>query len=143
VSLTDAQTKFLESNHSAAMITVAPDGTAKAARIGVGFADGKLWSSGTRDRVRTKRLRDDPRSTLFVFDNAFSFLTLETTVTILDGPDSAEQSLRFFRQIQGKPSGPLSWFGGELEEDAFLDAMRDEGRIIYEFEVNRAYGLHG
>jgi hypothetical protein len=31
---------------------------------------------------------------------------------------------------------------GELEEEAFVQAMVDEQRLIYEFEVQRTYGLY-
>ena len=142
MKLTDSEVTFLEKNHSAAMVTVNSDGIAKVARVGVALIDGKLWSSGTADRVRTKRLRSDPRCTLYVHDNIFSFLALETTVTILDGPDAAELNLRLFRVMQGKPTGPLSWFGGEYEEEAFLAHMQSEQRLIYEFEPHHTYGLH-
>ncbi len=142
MSLSDRDIEFLQDHHSAAMITVTPAGVAKAARVGVAVVDGKLWSSGTADRVRTKRLGKDPRSTLFVFDQGFAWLTLETTVTILDGPDVPQQTLRMMRQVQGKPTGTLSWFGGDLSEDDFLRTMVDEGRVIYEFDVHRAYGMH-
>jgi hypothetical protein len=142
MKLTDPELAFLQKNHSAAMITMSPDGVPKVARVGVALIDGKLWSSGTADRIRTKRLRSDPRCTLYVHDNIFSFLALETTVTILDGPDAAAQSLRLFRVMQGKPTGPLSWFGGELEEPDFLAHMESEQRLIYEFEPHHTYGLH-
>lgn len=142
MKLTDSELGFLEKNHSAAMITVTADGIPKVARVGVALIDGKLWSSGTDDRVRTKRLRSDPRCTLYVHDNAFGFLALESTVTILDGPDAPELSLRLFRVMQAKPAGPLSWFGGEFEEDDFLARMRAEQRLIYEFEPHHTYGLH-
>jgi hypothetical protein len=124
------------------MITVGRDGTPKAARVGVALVDGKLWSSGTADRVRTGRLRRDPRCTLFVYDTGYAWLALETSVTILDGPDAAERSLRLFRVMQDRRTGPLSWFGGEVAEDDFLRAMVDEGRLVYEFEVHHTYGLH-
>ena len=142
MKLTDSEVAFLEKNHSAAMVTVNADGIAKVVRVGVALIDGKLWSSGTADRVRTKRLRSDPRCTLYVHDNAFGFLVLETTVTILDGPDAAALNLRLFRVMQGKPTGPLSWFGGEYEEDDFLAHMQTEQRLIYEFEPHHTYGLH-
>ncbi|MDP9075661.1 MAG: pyridoxamine 5'-phosphate oxidase family protein [Actinomycetota bacterium] len=143
MSLSERDIRFLEANHSAAMITVAADGLAKAARVGVALVDGKLWSSGTQDRVRTKRLRRDPRCTLFVFDPGFAWLSLETSVTILDRPDAAHLNLRLFRHMQDKASGPLQWFGGELSEDEFLRTMADQGRLIYEFEVHKSYGLVG
>jgi hypothetical protein len=138
----DRDLEFLKNHHTAAMITVGTDGLAKAARVGVALVDGKLWSSGTQGRVRTERLRHDPRSTLFVFDTGFAYLTLETTVTILDGPDSPAQNLKLIRQMQGRPTGPLTWFGGELTEEQFLQTMVDEQRLIYEFEIHRSYGLH-
>jgi hypothetical protein len=140
--LSERDIEFLEHNHSAAMITIARNGTPKVARVGVALMGDVLWASGTSDRVRTKRLRRDARCTLFVFDPAFAWLALETTVTILDGPDAPQQSLRLFRFMQDRPDGPLSWFGGELDEAQFLQAMVDEGRLIYEFAVHRAYGLH-
>ena len=142
MKLTDSELAFLQKNTSAAMVTVNSDGIAKVARVGVALIDGKLWSSGTADRVRTRRLRRDPRCTLYVHDNAFGFLALESTVTILDGPDAAALSLRLFRVMQGKPTGPLSWFGGEFEEDEFLAHMQAEQRLIYEFEPHHTYGLH-
>ncbi len=142
MNLTEPEIKFLSANHSAAMITVGPNGIAKVARVGVALIDGKLWSSGTQDRVRTKRLRQDPRCTLYVHDNAFGFLAIESTVSILDGPDAPELSVRLFRQMQGKPTGPLSWFGGEFPEEDFVAQMKAEQRLIYEFEPQHTYGLH-
>jgi hypothetical protein len=142
MSLTDSDKDFLDKNVSAAMITVGSDGIAKANRVGVKLVDGKIWSSGTRERVRTNRLRRDPRATFFVFDAEFGYLTIETTVTILDGPDAPELNLQYFRGIQRKPSGPLSWFGGELDEEQFLQTMHDEGRVIYEGKIDKAYGMH-
>jgi hypothetical protein len=141
MALSGAELAFLERQHSAAMITPGPGGMPRAVRVGVAMIDGRLWSSGTRDRVRTKRLRTDPRCTLFVFDEAYSALTLETTVALLDGPGAAGLNLQLFRMMQARPTGPLSWFGGEVDEDAFLRAMEEEGRLIYEFEVQRSYGL--
>jgi hypothetical protein len=43
--------------------------------------------------------------------------------------------------LQSKPTGPLGWFGADLEEADFLRAMEEEGRLIYEFDVQRTYGL--
>ncbi|HEX3623537.1 MAG TPA: hypothetical protein VHT97_14580, partial [Acidimicrobiales bacterium] len=65
----------------------------------------------------------------------------ETTVTIDDGPDMPEKNLRLFRQMQGRPDGPLSWFGGMLSEDEFRQAMVEERRLIYEFKVHHSYGM--
>jgi hypothetical protein len=139
--LPEREHDFVQKNRSAAMITVDAAGVAKPVRVGVALVDGRLWSSGTRDRVRTRRLRRDPRCTLFVFADAFEWLAIESTVTILDGPDAPDLNVRLFRIMQNRPTGPLSWFGGELDEDAFRARMADEGRLVYQFEVERTYGL--
>jgi len=141
MALAPEQVAFLDRNHSAAMVTLTRDGHPRVVRVGVVLVDGKIWSSGTQGRVRTKRLRRDPRCTFFIWEQGYSWLALEGDVTILDGPDAAEQNLQLFRVMQGRPDGPLSWFGGELDEDAFLRAMAEEGRLIYELDVQRAYGM--
>lgn len=142
---------FLEQTGVAAMITTKKDGTPHAVRVGVALVDGKLWSSGTEDRVRTKHLRRDPRSTLFLVDpknpeNAYKYLGLETEVTILEGPQAQADSIRLFRLMQGiDPDNPqgrkLKWFGQEMDDDAFMATMHEEKRLIYEFEVKKSYGM--
>jgi hypothetical protein len=77
-----------------------------------------------------------------VFDPAFSYLVLDTTVSILDRPESPELGVELFRLMQGRPSGPLQWFGRELTEDDFKATLVEEGRLIYEFDVRRASGLY-
>lgn len=57
------------------------------------------------------------------------------------GDDAPELNLRLFRKMQNKPTGPLGWFTGELSEEEFLAVMRDEQRLIYEFDVLRSYGM--
>jgi Pyridoxamine 5'-phosphate oxidase len=143
VQLTEQQRAFLDQTHSAAMITLRPDGTPAAVRMGVAVVDGKLWSSGTQNRARTHFLRRDPRSTLFVFDaKGFGYLSIESRVSILEGRDAPEQNLKLFRVMQNRPTGPLAWSGNpSVPEDEFLRAMLDEQRLIYEFEPLRAYGM--
>jgi hypothetical protein len=133
---------YIVATPSAAMITVGADTYAKAVRVAVGFLDDRLVSSGVRDRVRTARLRADPRCTLYVHDGGYGHLVLETTVTIDDGDAVAADTLRFFRQLQSTPTGPLTWFGRPLEEDEFLRTMVAEGRLLYVFDVHRSYGMY-
>ena len=132
--------ELLRVEHSAAMITVGADGRPKVARCGVALVDGQLWSSGKQDRVRTRRLRRDPRCTLYVHAASPAWRGLETTVTLLEGPEAPELNLRLFRVMQDRPSGPLWWYGQELDQSAFLEQMRSEQRLIYQFEVERSYG---
>jgi PPOX class probable F420-dependent enzyme len=142
---------FLEKTGAAAMITLKKDGTPHAVRCGIALVDGRLWSSGTTERARTRHLRRDPRATLFVWNSkdpalSYFYLGLETTVTILDGPEVPDLSIRLFKAMQGiapeDDSSKLKWFGKELGYDDFRRQMVDEGRIIYEFEVKRTYGMY-
>ena len=124
------------------MITLRANGTPVAVRVGVVMVDGKLWSSGTQQRARTRWLRRDPRSTLFVFEApGYAYLSIESRVTLLEGPNAPEQSVRLFRVMQSRPSGVLLWNGQETAEQEFLRTMVDEQRLIYEFEPLRITGL--
>jgi PPOX class probable F420-dependent enzyme len=145
VELTEQHRQLLEKTHGAAMITLRRDGTAHAVRVGVALVDGKVWSSGTQDRLRTRLLRRDPRCTLFFWEQGYGFLTLEGKVTILEGPEAPELSLRLFRTMQagmspGPAPGNVIWYGKELTPDEFRAAMVRERRLIYQLEVERAYG---
>jgi PPOX class probable F420-dependent enzyme len=130
----DKVREFLEKHHAAIMVTLKKDGTPHVARVGLGLVDGNLESSGTRDRVRTKHLRRDPRATLFILDNdnPWSWLALETTVTILDGDDAPQLNLALYRVLAGEPK----------DLDEYLTAMVNEGRLIYRFDIKRAYGQY-
>ena len=123
---------FLEQHHSAIMATTKKDGRPHLARVSVGLVDGKLWSSGTQDRVRTKHLRRDPRCTLMVVDgsNPYSWMALDTTVQILDGDDAVDNNLALYRVLAGEPD--------DLQE--YREAMVAEKRLIYEFHIEGSYG---
>jgi len=137
----DKQRAFLEANHRAAMITLKADGSPHAVRVGVAMVDGKLWSSGTQKRVRTSQLRRDPRATLFVFDDKFGYVSIDGTVTLIEGSSVPSESVKLFRTMQNRPSGLMLWNGKEIEEDAFRQAMVDEQRLIYQFEPKHVSGM--
>jgi hypothetical protein len=124
------------------MITVAPDGTAKAVRVSVAVVDGKLWSSGTRSRARTRRLRRDPRATLFVLEPEQAYRSFETTVRLLEGQEGIDANVRLLRQFSGSPEGPVRFFGTVYErEDELRAALVADERLVYEFDVVRASGM--
>ena len=139
--LSAEQRAFLEAGQSAVMVTLRRDGAPHAVRCGVALVDGKIWSSGVPSRMRTRHVRRDPRGAIVVISSAYGYLTIEGTFTILDGPDAAQQSVQLFRVMQKRPSGPINWNGKPLEEDEFLRVMREEERLIYQLEPERAYGM--
>jgi PPOX class probable F420-dependent enzyme len=146
VQLSDQARAFVEAARSAAMITLRRDGSPHAVRVGVAVVDGRVWSSGTADRLRTRHLRRDPRATLIVFGSGREALSIDAKVNILEGPDVPELSWKLFSVMQraltpAPPPGHLMWFGKPKPREEFLQAMIDERRLIYEFEVTREYGL--
>jgi pyridoxamine 5'-phosphate oxidase-like protein len=146
VQLSEPARTFLEAARSAAMITLRRDGSPHAVRVGVALVDGKVWSSGTADRVRTRHLRRDPRATLIVYGAGREALSIDATVNILDGPDVPELSWKLFSVMQRGMTPPpppehLMWYGKLKAREDFLRAMIDERRLIYEFDVIREYGL--
>ena len=146
MELNQDQRAFLEKARGAAMITRRRSGSPHAVREGIALIDGTIWSSGVPDRVRTRFLRRDPRCTMFVWSQGYGYLTLEGRVTILDGPDAPDQSVRLFQAMQagmqpGPPEGHLMWQGQPLTIADFRKAMVDEQRLIYQLEIERAYGM--
>ncbi len=131
----DRVVAFLEANHGAIMVTTTADGTAHVARVGVGLVDGHLESSGTQARVRTKHLHRDPRATLAVLnsENPWSWLGLVTRVTIFDGDDAPQRNLALYRVLTGDDPDDM---------DGYLAAMVSEQRLIYRFDIVKAYGQY-
>ncbi len=130
----DKVREFLEKHHHTVMTTVKKDGMPHVARIDVGLVDGKLWSSGTQTRARTKHVRRDPRAALAVldFESGYQWLGLECEVKILEGEDAPELNLKLYRSLAGEPD----------DVDEYLEAMVKEERLIYEFEVKKSYGMY-
>lgn len=124
--------EFLRRNHSAIMVTARKNGSPHVARVTVGLVDGKIWSSGTQTRVRTRHLRANPRAALCVLreDTHAEWLGIEGPVTIHEGPDVIEKLLALRCAVGREPD--------DLEE--FRRSMIAEQRLIYEFSVERTYG---
>jgi hypothetical protein len=46
--------------------------------------------------------------------------------------------------MEPKPEpGKLLWYGQQRTEEEFRKLMVDEKRLIYQFEVQRSYGMYG
>lgn len=125
--------EFLKGSRLAVMTTLREDGTPHSVVVGIGLVDGRLWSSGTQDRVRTAHLRGDNRATLCVIDrdNPYRWLTIESHVTILDGPDAVDQNQALYEVQTGGPPENL---------DEYRTAMVNDKRLIFEFSIDRTYG---
>ena len=137
--------QFLQCHHAAAMLTVGTDGRPKAAKIEPALVDDRLLSVGHRHKVRTRRLRRDPRATLFYDAAGPTWLAVETTVEILDTTTTPADIIDFMRVLQRRRVGPLRWTDEhgadvELDERKFADAMVAEGCLLYHFRIDKTYG---
>lgn len=139
---------FVGVHPDAAMITLRPDGSAHMARIEAGVVEGHLWATGSPTLVRTRHLRRDPRCSLFVFGPHPQWLGLEGTVTILAGPGVPDQLIRLLR-ARHKDAAPRGMVLGHddalghdrlYSEAEYLAHVAADPRVIFQFEVRRAYG---
>lgn len=125
--------KFLQNVHTGAIVTVRPNGSAHVARVTVGLVAGKVWSTGTQNRVRTKHVRTNPRATYFVFDQrGRRWIAIEGRITLHEGPDAPKKCLEFQRAV-GRPPDDV---------DAYLREMVEVQRIVFEMDVERVYGAY-
>jgi hypothetical protein len=146
--LEDKIKNFVRRHPDAAMITTRKNGTTHMARVEVAIVDGRLWSSGSPSLVRTGNLRRDPRCSLFVFGPHPHWIGLETEVTLLDGPDAPDLHVRLMQARHGDnaPAGTVLGHDDALGRDRpypldeYIEQIRAEQRLIYEFSVRRAYG---
>jgi hypothetical protein len=150
MALDEKAAAYIKANRDAAMVALRRDGTAHVTRIAAGLLDGALVSSATRSRLRTKLLKRDPRCTLFFFETAPAdgrafggYLSLETTVTIHDSPEARRRSIEYFKSVIGTtPDGKVMYGGKAMTEDEALEALERDERILFEFNVTKAYGVY-
>jgi Pyridoxamine 5'-phosphate oxidase len=139
--------QFVKNHPDAAMATIRPDGSTHVARIELAVVSGRIWSSGSDRLIRTKNLRRDPRCTLFVFGPHPDWVGLETVVDLIDGPDSPKLHLELMRERHKglAPAGMVMGHDDEIagdrlyREDEYIEHIASEKRLIYDFEIRRAY----
>jgi hypothetical protein len=142
--------RFVQDNPDAAMITHRQDGTSHMARIELGLVDGRLRGTGSAKLVRTRNLRRDPRSSLFVIGPYPRWAGLETTVTLLEGSEAGPllASLMRARHPGKAPEGMVfahdDQLGGDrvYSEREYTERVIADGRLIYDFTILRAYGKY-
>jgi hypothetical protein len=143
--LSEADRRFVANHPHAAMITVESGNRPKAVKVEAAVVDGCLQSASHADKVRTRRLRRDPRCTLYFADEDYRWLSVEADVEVVGGADAPAQLLRFFRVREGKPTELLDYHSdrghyGGLDDQAFLKVMAEEDAVLYRFTITKCYG---
>jgi PPOX class probable F420-dependent enzyme len=129
--LSDRQRALLEANHSAVMATVDGRGRPHAVPVLCALVDGRLWSSGTDLRVRTRYLAARPYASLTVLGQGFwgEWLTVGGPVETRR-ERGVEDNLRLYRAVTGRDPDDLEEYGA---------AMVAERRLVYVLTPERVY----
>jgi PPOX class probable F420-dependent enzyme len=129
--LSQRQCAFLEANHSAIMATVDDRGRPHAVPVLCALVDGRLWSSGTDLRVRTRYLSARPYASLTVLGQGFGGEWLTVSGTVETRRDHrVEDNLRLYRAATGRDPD-------DLEE--YRAAMVAERRLVYVLTPERVF----
>jgi PPOX class probable F420-dependent enzyme len=121
--LSEQQRAFLQANHSAVMSTVDDHGRPHAVPVLCALIDGRLWSSGTDRRTRTRYLDARPYASLTVLTKGFwgEWLTVSGPVETRRN-NRVDDNLRLYRAATGRDPD-------DLEE--YRAAMVAERRLVY------------
>jgi hypothetical protein len=122
--LSDRQRAFLEANHSAVMATVDGRGRPHAVPVLCALVDGRLWSSGTDLRVRTRYLAARPS----VLGQGFwgEWLTVGGPVETRR-ERGVEDNLRLYRAVTGRDPDDLEEYGAAMvAERRLVDVLTPE-----------------
>lgn len=130
--LNEKMMEFIRREKAAIVVTTRKDGSSHTARVTAGIVNGKLWTSGTQNRVRVKHLRANPRASIAIVANNGDWLGIEANVTLLDGPDAPQNCLALRRASGNEPA----------DVEGFLKTMVEEKRLICQFEPVRIYGRY-
>jgi PPOX class probable F420-dependent enzyme len=129
--LSQRQRGFLEANHSAIMATVDDRGRPHAVPVLCALVAGRLWSSGTERRVRTRYLAAPPFPSLTVLGQGFGGEWLTISGPVETSRDHrVEDSLRLYRAATGRDPD-------DLEE--YRAAMVAERRLVYVLTPERVF----
>jgi PPOX class probable F420-dependent enzyme len=130
---------FARSRHQGILVTRRRDGRPQLSNIGYAMeTDGLARISVTDDRAKTRNLRREPASSLYVpGDNFWSYVVLDGSSTLSEAAqtpddDVVEELITLYRAAAGKEHP--DW-------DEFRRVMVEERRLVARFRPTHAYGI--
>jgi PPOX class probable F420-dependent enzyme len=130
---------FARPRHQGVLVTRRRDGRPQLSNIGYAMeADGLTRISITDDRAKTRNLRRDPTSSLYVLGDSFwSYVVLDGTSSLSAVAESAQDAVvdelvDLYRAASGTEHP--DW-------DDFRRAMVEERRLVASFRPTYAYGI--
>ena len=104
---------LIDAPNTAVLTTVGADGQPQSTAVWFLVEDGAIKTSITTDRQKYKNLVRHPKATLFVFDPANPFRTLEVRATAELAADPDKAMLPKFAARYGVPVEVLQQAGGD------------------------------
>ena len=130
-ALSEQHRAFLAANHSAVLATVDDRGRPHAVPVLCALIEGRLWSSGTDRRVRTRHLEARPYASLTVLAKGFWGEWLTVSGPVETRRDRrVEDNLRLYRAVTCRDPD-------DLEE--YRAAMVAERRLVYVLTPQRVF----
>lgn len=123
--------EFLRANHRGALATFRRDGRPQLSLVTVAIdADDRVIISTRERSAKVKNLRRDPRASVIVFTERFygDWQQLDGTAEIVSLPEAMDLLVDYYRRAAGEHP---DW-------DEYRQAMRDEGRCVIRFAIDRA-----
>jgi PPOX class probable F420-dependent enzyme len=133
----DSALTYARERQRGVLATIRSDGRPQLSNIMYVAVDDALWISVTSSRAKTKNLRRDPRSVLYVPGEDFwNYMVLDGSVSLTDvttdvHDEVAEQLVEYYRRGSGEHP---DW-------DDFRSTMVREGRLLAKFRPTSAYGM--
>ena len=136
----DEALAFARPRHQGTFVTRRRDGRPQLSNIAFALDDRDLVRiSVTDDRAKTKNLRRDPVSSLYVAGSTFwSYVVLDgsaelSPVAAEPGDDTVEELVTLYRAVSGEHP---DW-------DEYREAMVRDRRLVLRFRPDHAYGVLG
>jgi PPOX class probable F420-dependent enzyme len=131
----DRLRSMLSDGHQGTLSTIKRDGRPQLSNVLYAYIDGVVHISTTSRTAKIANLRRDPRVSLLVAPQFWSYATVEgnaelTPVTKAPTDATADELVDVYRHISGEHP---DW-------DEFRQAMVDEGRLVIRIPVDRVYG---
>jgi PPOX class probable F420-dependent enzyme len=126
----DAARSFLREHHRGILATTRPDGRPQMSTVAVALdEDGRPAISTRETAYKVRRIRADPRVSLFVTSEDFrSWIQVDGTATVLSLPDAMEPLVAQYRAVAGEHP---DW-------DEYRAAMEEQQRVIVLIDMERA-----
>jgi len=122
---------FLREQHRAVMATYNRDGSVQMSPVTCAVdGDGRVMVSTRETAVKTRNLRDDPRTSLCVITQQFfgQWLLVEGRAEVVSLPDAMELLVDYYRRASGEHP---DW-------DDYRTAMQRDRRVMVLIDITRA-----